>query len=422
MARHLSARVSPVYDRRVQVFCLSIHADYSCRHAGACCRSDWPIPIDRERLSALRSAIAGGHLPGEGCEAPSDPDPFVDPGTWSPDVGTWLRVDGSGACAFYERRTGLCAIHQHLGPELLPLSCQHFPRVAVIERDAAHLTLSHYCPTVARLTFRTDVRPAIVPAPRSLVEHIHLEGLDATNALPPLLRPGLLTDLEGYRAWVSFVVTTLAEAVDPITALERVAALTERLCEWSPRSGPLAKRVIELAGERLPSRRWVAAGRDGGAGVDPIPSPAVVPPALAYELVRRAVPPGLHSAALPPNLEALDRALVAPVWPAFARPVCNYLTARAFASWCPYQSQGLLTTVRVLGVSLSVARAEAARQCGRANRSLDAPLLTEAFRAANLLLVHHVDPAALAGIVDGVEIQKGRARRRSGAATTPARP
>jgi hypothetical protein len=47
-------------------------------------------------------------------------------------------------------------------------------------------------------------------------------------------------------------------------------------------------------------------------------------------------------------------------------------------------------------LALGVLRAEAARGCAEAGRALDAELLKEAVRRADLLLVHLADPEALA--------------------------
>ena len=53
------------------VFALSIHADYRCRHSGACCTADWDVPVelpiyrtldDRLRTGSLRVAPAAEPL------------------------------------------------------------------------------------------------------------------------------------------------------------------------------------------------------------------------------------------------------------------------------------------------------------------------------------------------------------------------
>jgi hypothetical protein len=67
------------------------------------------------------------------------------------------------------------------------------------------------------------------------------------------------------------------------------------------------------------------------------------------------------------------------------------------------QGDGLRTTVLGLRVALGVLRAEAGRGCAEAGRVLDAGLLKQAVRRADLLLVHLVDPDALARRLSGCE-------------------
>src|SRR5262249_21688325 len=79
---------------------------------------------------------------------------------------------------------------------------------------------------------------------------------------------------------------------------------------------------------------------------------------------------------------------VDPAWRALTRPLCRYLAARFFASWCWYQGQGLRTLLRSLQATLAVLRVEAARQTRANGRMLDPQLLREAFRRTDLLLIH----------------------------------
>jgi hypothetical protein len=93
--------------------------------------------------------------------------------------------------------------------------------------------------------------------------------------------------------------------------------------------------------------------------------------------------------------------------------VRRWLAAKAFASWLALQGEGLRTAVVGLRVALGVLRAEALRGCAEAGRPLDAHLLKEAIRRADLLLVHLADPEALARRLSRCE----RARSFDGAAT-----
>ncbi len=262
--------------------CLSLHADYECRRSGPCCTSGWPIPVESDRLTAWREALAAGRLSYE-ADGEADRLPFVVPPGLPSGAGAVLRTRASGACVFYRESDGLCAVQCGLGHRALPATCQHFPRRCLIEPDRVAVSFSHFCPTVAKLAFRTDLAPQVMPAPP---------------------------------------------------------------------------------------------------------------------------------------------ALVAPAWSAFSRPLRQFLAAHAFGNWCAYNGQGLRTVVRSLDVALGVVRVEAARACAGAGRPstslgttlspskgrpLDETLLAEAFRAADLLLVHLADPLVLARQLSEVEGSRLRA-------------
>jgi hypothetical protein len=116
----------------------------------------------------------------------------------------------------------------------------------------------------------------------------------------------------------------------------------------------------------------------------------------AWQLAADCVPDGALLPPSPASLREADEQWLAPVWPALALPIRRWLAAKAFASWLALQGEGLRTTVAFLRVALGVLRAEAARGGSEAGRSLDAALLREAIRRADLLLLHLADPGALA--------------------------
>jgi hypothetical protein len=117
---------------------------------------------------------------------------------------------------------------------------------------------------------------------------------------------------------------------------------------------------------------------------------------MAWQLVADCVPHGAPLAPTPESPDEADAQWVAPAWPDFSLPIRRWLAAKAFASWVALQGEGLRTTVASLRVALGVLRAEAARGSAEAARVLDAGLLVEAIRRADLLLVHLADPEALA--------------------------
>jgi hypothetical protein len=395
-------KIASSHDRKIAsshhpmapTLCLSLHADYRCQRSGACCTSGWPIHVERHRLVALRRAIDDGRLTyplrGEGaCE------PFIEVPELPPDAAAVLRTCASGRCVFYADESGLCTVQRALGHDLLPAACQHFPRRALVEPDRVAVSLSHYCPTVARLAFRQDVGLEIVQAPDTLAGHITLEGLDARDALPPLVRPGLLADRGGYHAWERAVVGILALDTTPEAALAEISALTDRLRRWTPRHGEMRRAVeepdrirLDLEAEPGGNRRQATSAAHWIAD---------------YEAVRSAVPPGFAARPAPAALDSIDARWVAGAWPGFSRPLRQFLAAHAFGSWCAYHGMGLRTVVRAVEAALSVVRVEAGRLSAVAERPLDEAILVEAMRAADLLLVHLADPKALAARLSEAE-------------------
>ena len=251
------------------------------------------------------------------------------------------------------------------------------------------MSLSHYCPTVARMAFDADARLDIVQAPASLVGHVALEGLDAREALPPLLRPGLLMDRTGYQAWERVVIDILATPRAPEAALAKISAFTERVRTWTPRDGDLREAVERGRTEgRQSARPGSVAGRTMGKA------------RRSWPMTTKSFAPRCRRAS-PPCRRPIGSTRSTPggwPWPGRSsrKPLRNFLAAHAFGNWCAYHGLGLRTVVRSLEVALSVVRVEAARLCEAADRPLDEPLLIEAMRAADLLLVHLADPKSLA--------------------------
>jgi hypothetical protein len=90
----------------------------------------------------------------------------------------------------------------------LALGLPALPRVALADARGIRITLSHFCPTAAGLLF-DDTPLRIVAAPERLSLSGTIEGLDATDALPPLLRPGMLMDFDGCDAWERHAIEKL---------------------------------------------------------------------------------------------------------------------------------------------------------------------------------------------------------------------
>jgi hypothetical protein len=305
-------------------------------------------------------------------------------GEITPAGGRWLRVvpaapddvagvleqGADGHCVFHQACGGRlpsspgpdvhradpnrrCAIHTHR-----PSSCEHFPFVCLIDARGVHVTLSHYCPTVAALLLTPDpVR--VVEGPPVFPDRRVPEGLDARDSLPPV------------------------ERAEP-------GVVSPRLMSWAD--------VSAWEGE------LVARVRDGFA----VPDARGLPDAAIFEHARAAVPPPLAWPEAPVDLERTWTSLVAPGWSSLTRIVGRYLAARVFASWALHLGDGTSDVEQAVTLAATVLRVEAARLCQASHRVIDAELLIEAVRQSDLLLVHYADPARLVHAARGVRTCDGR--------------
>ena len=343
-----------------RVYALSVHAGFACRHSGACCTAGWPIPVEPELRGLLKVEV-------------------LEPGS-------------DGACGWYDRSARRCRVHRDHGAEMLPASCQHFPRRALTDQRGTFVTLSHFCPTAANQLFQPGLALEIVEAPPGFPASRDYDGLDGRDAWAPLLRPDVLFDHDSFADWERFIVTALAVEDRPaVAALCEIAAGAERLRLWSAAAGPLS----EWTGQCL-------AGVDGQPAGDQVPGAETVPALYhqfanleAFTQIAAAVPAGLDAPPLPSGVAHLLRRWVMPAWPEWQSPLRRYLAAKAFGSWCAYQARGVRTMVAELVSAELVVRVEAARACGAAGRRLDRPLMVAAVREADRLLVHLADRTAL---------------------------
>jgi Fe-S-cluster containining protein len=343
------------------VFALAAHAGYRCRQTGRCCRAGWDVPVEPRPLRMIRQAAAAGDLV-------LPPGALLEAGLLPEGAAAVLGRSATGACLLQDPASGLCTVHAAAGEAALPTACRRFPRVALRDGRGTFVTLSHYCPTASRLLF-ADVPIAIVRGPDAFPEDDY-DGLDARGELPPLLRPSMLMDSDGYAAWEAHMIATLDAASTPPAALAMLRADAVALARWRPGDGALAGAVSAL---------------DGSGHVD------APPPATLYEEVYAAIPIDLRADV--PKV-VVDLAMFDA--PALAAPVRRFLAAHAFASWCAYQGRGVRTIIRSLDAVLAVLAIEAARLSRETGRALDPDLLAGAFGEADLRLRHQADRQALA--------------------------
>jgi hypothetical protein len=328
------------------IFSLSHHANYRCRHAGACCTAGWNIPVDRSRQNA---------------------------------IGVAVLVPGSdGACTYYDRASGLCRIHRDHGPAVLPVSCQQFPRLSLLDRRGTFITLSHFCPTAAA-ALDSDVPLTIVAAPPAFAPDAHYDGLDAREAWPPLLRPDAMFDLNSYSGWEAWMVTTLDQASTADGALGRIAATAARLRQWRGDHGSFAEWTNEVLATPA-------------AASDDSPRYA----ALCETEALRTIAGFGHGAPAAIFDEGEPRRAMASAWrdalsAECERIVCRYLASKAFASWSAYQGRGVRTLVAELYATLTVVRGHLMTLREQPRPKPERELVLEAIRRADLLLVHGIE-------------------------------
>jgi Fe-S-cluster containining protein len=269
---------------------LSFHAAYQCRRSGVCCSAGWKIPFDAAELQAVGAlSLAVGTIQ----QTPAGGSAVLERGRCS-----FLDPDEDG--------TPACGIHRAGGHAALPLTCRMFPRVVLHDMRGTFMSLSHFCPTAAAMLFEAQPPVTIVDAPAALAGSDPLDGLDARDVWPPLLRPGLMMDLDTYGAWERLAVEILTrEGIPPRAALDALATATTAIAAWTPElAAPLEHTV-----------------RDAFARLTPATG----------------------------TLTAFDPA------------VKRWLAARVFGTWIAYQGNGLRTIVRYLRVCFDAFQIELAR-------------------------------------------------------------
>jgi Fe-S-cluster containining protein len=352
------------------VFALGFHADYRCRHSGACCTADWDVPVELPVYRSLSDALVGGRLrvaDAAGATYPLIVEPDLPDGT-----AAMLDRDQQGRCVFYESTARRCIVHRDLGEPYLPTTCRHFPRVSVQDRRGTFVSLSHFCPTAASMLF-SDGPVEIVAEPPAFPATDY-DGLIVTpDDLPPLLHPRVLMDLDGYTAWERHMVGRCADVHErPESIVATLMRDADLLRRWRPGTLTLSEAVWELPHDVIDATR------------DELLTPSLQ---LRDEVIA-AVPDDLKPASDDAGLDDAWASHARAVWNEYRAPINRFLAAKAFASWTAYQGRGVKTIVRGLEAALALVRVEAARQCRTAARLLDRELLLEAFRQADFALNH----------------------------------
>jgi len=244
--------------------------------------------------------------------------------------------------------TGGCTIHRASGHAAIPRACQQFPRVVTQSPLGSSVTLSAFCPTAASLLF--DEGPFHIT---TRADDRSLEGLDAREVLPPLLRPGMLMDWESVARWEELAVATLSDHRDDVDrALEVIETASERVCAtWTP-GGESLSAALSSAFDRV---------RESG-----VSSAAPLKDRRRDRSLARPRPGDAGD--MPDSISTRSTALA------------RYLAAHAFACWPMYDGRGIRGALDWL-VKVRTALEEERRP------GVD---LKAAFRQADLRLRHSI--------------------------------
>jgi hypothetical protein len=351
-------------------------AGYRCGHTGSCCRAGWPIPVEPAPLSVLRQASTQSRLPTQ------EPAWLLD--------GEVLGRTPDNKCVFLDEAAraasqGSCRVELNLGHEALPRSCRQFPRILLADGRGWHLSLSAWCGTAASLM----VGPAGGETLFLSYDHIqtdprtHLDCLDAREAWPPLLRPGVLAGFGAYDAWEARVLTAfLQPVVDGRRQLGEAAVdlieWTDWVREWRTADGALEVRI---------QREW-----QGRATRPPHTMDATVVTVLLDDLISQ-VPGPWRPAAWPSGLVDVNLGGTELDRTSADASLARYLATRLIGSWVAYQGEGLRSVVASLVSAYALAVEALRRTCD------GAPTIghmTSAVRASDWILLHLLDRPAWA--------------------------
>lgn len=208
---------------------------------------------------------------------------------------------------------------------------------------------------------------------------MHLECLDARDAWPPFLRPGVLAGLGAYERWESRL---LRDGLAPVVtgtrhlgeSLNHVGRWTEALAHWKASDGDLAVLI-----DRVP---WPA---------NRIPQTAPSTEALdvVVDELMAQVPAEWRVSAWPDGLPdaTMDGAPITQVEAEAA--LARYLALRLIGSWVSYQGAGLRSVVA------SLISADALATAALVRTAAAVPVTTghvmSAIRAADWLQLHLLD-------------------------------
>ena len=235
------------------VFALGFHADYRCRHSGACCTADWDVPVELPVYRSLSDALVGGRLrvaPTAGATYPFIVEPDLPDGT-----AAMLDRDERGHCVFYERDRE--ALHRPsrsrraasaddvpaLSARVGPGSTRHVRLALALLSDGGVDAVS----ATGRSRSSPSRRRFLMPT------------TTVSSSPPTICRrcciPRVLMDLDGYSAWERHMVGRCADVDEqPESMLATLMRDADLLRRWRPGSITLSEAVWELPHEAVDAR------------------------------------------------------------------------------------------------------------------------------------------------------------------------
>jgi hypothetical protein len=234
------------------------------------------------------------------------------------------------------------------------------------------VSLSHYCPTAAASLFRGSEDFGVIAEPGAFPGDWPFEGLDARDAFPPFLRPGVLLGFDGLRSFEDQAVRALTRG-EVWSSMAVIEAAIESARSWTVERGALCDLIRSSFPETPPPRN------SNSRSADPRP-------VLLASLTEGT----------PASFELPDWR---PLSPSFSSRVDlvlrKYLAARLIASWITFQADDLRAIARYLRLCLDTVLLFAC-----AHRADQEPCedtrWKEAVRSADLWILHFCDPDLLA--------------------------
>lgn len=213
-----------------------------------------------------------------------------------------------------------------------------------------------------------------------------MESLDARDAWPPLLRPGVLAGFGAYDAWearvlLDWLVPATEARLTAGDALSAAVCWSEGIRGWRPQHGALPV----LIAQRFSSPRRPATVADPDAALETLGAlVSALSKAVPLPWRPTAWPDGLTDAALG------GRALTRREGDA---AIARYLGVRLAGSWLAYQGKGVRS---VMASVVSAYALTCAALAATKSSVVTVGHLTSAIRAADWLQLHLLDRDAWA--------------------------